>query len=327
MKPTKSGHSRRAVLQSMFAAPLVLHAPGAWGKSDYPDRPIRLVMTLPAGTSADVMARFIAEKLQAELGQAVWVDNRPGASSNIGYQAASTAPADGYTLLYGLLSVILNQYLFKTLPYKPADFTPIIHLLDVPFVLVVRADSPYRTAQELLDAAKADPDKLTYSSYGLGSANHVAVLQMLQSTGARMIHVPYKDGGLNDLLGGRIDCSLDVTATTIPHIASGALRPLVVSTRQRLEELPNVPTFEEARLGAPLYSWNGIFARAGTPPEIINRLSSALQTITARDDFRRKVKEFLQIPQGGTPEEFASFLAQDSDNWAPIIAKAGIRIE
>ena len=139
MKPTKSGHSRRAVLQSMFAAPLVLHAPGAWGKSDYPDRPIRLVMTLPAGTSADVMARFIAEKLQAELGQAVWVDNRPGASSNIGYQAASTAPADGYTLLYGLLSVILNQYLFKTLPYKPSDFTPIIHLLDVPFVLVVRA--------------------------------------------------------------------------------------------------------------------------------------------------------------------------------------------
>jgi tripartite-type tricarboxylate transporter receptor subunit TctC len=327
VKSTDPGYSRRAVLQSLLAAPLVLNASGALGNAGYPDRPIRLVMTLPAGTSADVMARFIAERLGTELGRPVWVDNRPGASSNIGYQAAATAPADGYTLLYGLLSVILNQHLFKSLPFKPSDFTPIIHLLDVPFVLVVRADSPYRTAQELFDAAKANPEKLTYASYGLGSANHVAVLQMLQVSGASMVHVPYKDGGLNDLLGGRIDCSLDVTATTIPHITSGALRPLVVSTRQRLEELPNVPTFEEARLGVPLYSWNGMFARAGTPPEIVNRLSSALQTITAKDDFRKKVKEFLQIPRGGTPEEFASFLKQDSDNWGGIVAKAGIRID
>jgi tripartite-type tricarboxylate transporter receptor subunit TctC len=327
MKSTDRGYSRRAVLKSLFAAPLVLNAPAALGNAGYPDRPIRLVMTLPAGTSADVMARFIADRLGAELGRPIWVDNRPGASSNIGYQAAATAPADGYTLLYGLLSVILNQHLFKSLPFKPSDFTPIIHLLDVPFVLVVRADSPYRTVQELFDAAKANPDKLTYASYGLGSANHVAVLQMLQVSGASMVHVPYKDGGLNDLLGGRIDCSLDVTATTIPHITSGALRPLVVSTRQRLEELPDVPTFEEARLGVPLYSWNGIFARAGTPPEITSRLSSALQTITARDDFRKKVKEFLQIPRGGTPKEFESFLTQDSENWGRIVAKAGIRID
>jgi tripartite-type tricarboxylate transporter receptor subunit TctC len=326
VKSTHPGYSRRVVLQSLLAAPLVLKAPAALG-AGYPDRPIRLVMTLPAGTSADVMARFIADRLGAELGRPIWVDNRPGASSNIGYQAAATAPADGYTLLYGLLSVILNQHLFKSLPFKPSDFTPIIHLLDVPFVLVVRADSPYRTVQELFDAAKANPDKLTYASYGLGSANHVAVLQMLQVSGASMVHVPYKDGGLNDLLGGRIDCSLDVTATTIPHITSGALRPLVVSTRQRLEELPDVPTFEEARLGVPLYSWNGIFVRAGTPPEITSRLSSALQTITARDDFRKKVKEFLQIPRGGTPKEFESFLTQDSENWGRIVAKAGIRID
>nr|WP_249158136.1 tripartite tricarboxylate transporter substrate binding protein [Bradyrhizobium jicamae] len=273
------------------------------------------------------MARFIAEKLHAELGQAVWVDNRPGASSNIGYQAAAAAPADGNTLLYGLLSVMLNPHLFKSVPYKPSDFTPIIHLLDVPFVLVVRADSPYRTVEELLQGAKTDADKLTYPSYGLGSANHVAMLQILQTADAKMVHVPYKDGGLNDLLGGRLDCSLDVTATIIPHIQSGALRPLVVSTRQRLEELPDVRTFEEARLGVPLYSWNGIFARAGTPPEITSRLSSALQTITTGDDFRKKVKEFLQIPRGGTPDEFTAFLKQDSDNWGRIVAKAGIQIE
>lgn len=327
MKSKDREYSRRTVLRSLLAAPMVLTGTRAFAKGGWPDRPIRLVMTLPAGTSADTMARFIAEKLHAELGQPIWVDNRPGASSNIGYQAAASAPADGYTLLYGLLSVILNPHLFKSVPFKPSDFTPIIHLLDVPFVLVVRADSPYGTVQDLLQAAKAEPDKLTYPSYGLGSANHVAMLQMLQATDARMIHVPYKDGGLNDLLGGRLDCSLDVTATTIPHIQSGALRPLVVSTRQRLEELPDVPTFEEARLGVPLYSWNGIFARAGTPPEIAGRLSSALQTITTGDDFRKKVKEFLQIPRGGTPEEFTAFLKQDSDNWGRIVAKAGIQIE
>ena len=160
-----AGHSRRAVLQSMLAAPLVLKASAAFGNT-YPTRPIRLIMTLPAGTSADTMARFIADRLQADLGQPVVVDNRPGASSNIGHQAASNAPADGYTLLYGLLSLIINPYLFKTVPYKPSDFTPVIRLLDAPFVLVVRANSPYRTVQDLLAAAKANPDKLTYPSYG-----------------------------------------------------------------------------------------------------------------------------------------------------------------
>ena len=227
MKSTDRGCSRCTVLRSLLASPMVLTGTAAFAKGSWPDRPIRLVMTLPAGTSADTMARFIAEKLHGEPGQPMWVDNRPGASSNIGYQAAATAPADGYTLLYGLLSVILNPHLFKSVPFKPSDFTPIIHLLDVPFV---RADSPYRTVQDLLQAAKANPDKLTYPSYGLGSANHVAMLQMLQATDAKMIHVPYKDGGLNDLLGGRLDCSLDVTASTIPHIQSGALRPSGIST-------------------------------------------------------------------------------------------------
>jgi tripartite-type tricarboxylate transporter receptor subunit TctC len=310
----------------MFAAPLVLKASAAFGNT-YPTRPIRLIMTLPAGTSADTMARFIADRLQADLGQPVVVDNRPGASSNIGYQTASMAAADGYTLLYGLLSVILNPYLFKTVPYKPNDFTPVIHLLDAPFVLVVRADSPYRTVQDLLAAAKANPDKLTYPSYGPGSANHVAVLQILQVTGATMIHVPYKDGGMNDLLGGRLDCSLDVTAMAISHIAAGTLRALAVSSNQRLEELPDVPTFEEARLGVPLYSWNGIFARTGTPPEVVNRLSTALRAITAKNDFRKKVKEFVQIPRGGTPEEFATFISKEEQNWSSIVAKADLQIQ
>jgi tripartite-type tricarboxylate transporter receptor subunit TctC len=320
-----SAHSRRAVLQSMVAAPLVMKASAVFGDT-YPTRPIRIVMTLPAGTSADTMARFIADRLQSDLGQPVIVDNRPGASSNIGHQTASSAAADGYTLLYGLLSLVINPYLFKTIPYKPSDFKPVIHLLDAPFVFVVRADSPFRTVHDLLAFAKENPDKLTYPSYGPGSPNHVAVLQLLQVTGASMVHVPYRDGGMSDLLGGRMDCSLDVTAMAINHIAAGTLRPLAVSSNQRLDELPGVPTLEEERLGLPLYSWNGIFARTGTPPDVVDRLSTALRAITVKDDFRKKVKEFVQIPRGGTPEEFAAFISKEEQNWSRIIAKANLQI-
>jgi tripartite-type tricarboxylate transporter receptor subunit TctC len=286
------------------------------------------VVTLPAGTSADVMARFVAERLARDLGQPVVVDNRPGASSIIGAQAVASAPADGYTLLYGLApSISLNPHLYRKLPYKASDFTPITHLLDVPFVLVVRANAPYRSAQELFHAARTRPGKLSYASYGEGSPNHVAVLQMLQTTGATMTHVPYKDGGLNDVLGGQVDCSLEVTAMAMQHIAAGKLRPLAVSARTRLDKLPDVPTLQEANLGAPLYSWNGLFAPASTPPEVIARLATAMQDITARPDFRQKVLDFTQVPRGGTPAEFAAFLTRDSENWGLVVARAGIRID
>ncbi|HSV52804.1 MAG TPA: tripartite tricarboxylate transporter substrate binding protein, partial [Burkholderiaceae bacterium] len=320
MNPTRTHASRRTALRYLSAVPVALGTSLAWAQAGYPSRPIRLVVTLPAGTSADVMARFIGERISRELAQPVIVDNRPGASSIIGAQAVAAAPADGYTLLYGLApSISLNPHLYKKLPYKAADFVPIIHLLDVPFVLVVRADSPYRTAQDLFNAAKAQPDKLSYPSYGEGSPNHVAVLQMLQAAGGSMTHVPYKDGGLNDLLGGLVDCSLEVTAMAMQHIASGRLRPLAVSARSRLDKLPDVRTLQELNLGAPLYSWNGVFAPAGTPPEVVSRLAAVLQDITARADFRQKVQDFTQVPRGGTPAEFAAFLAKDSENWGRVV--------
>jgi tripartite-type tricarboxylate transporter receptor subunit TctC len=332
MKNASAGASRRLILQGMagtLASSLTtIAAPAAFSQSGYPNRVIRMVVTLPAGTSADAMARFISEQLASDLGQPVIVDNRPGASSTIGTRAVAAEPADGHTLLYGLAPALsLNPHLFKNLPYKPSDFTPISHILDVPFVLVVPASSPYRTVQDLFGAAKATPDKLQYPSYGVGSPNHVAMLQMLEKTGASMIHVPYRDGGLNDLLGGRLDCSLDVTAMAMPHVAAGTLRALVVSTPDRLAVLPNVPTFGDLQLGEPLFSWNGLFVRSGTAPEIVARLASAMQRITARADFQQKVADFVQVPRGGTPGQFAEFLARDLDNWGKIIARANIRLD
>ena len=322
------GSERRAVLRQMFGAGLALSFPIAGAQGGYPSKAIRMVVTLPAGTSPDVMARFIGERLARELGQPVIVDNRPGASSIIGAQAVASAAADGYTLLYGLApSISLNPHLYKKLPYKVSDFTPIIHLLDVPFVLVVRADSPYRGVHDLLHAAKAKPGKLTYASYGEGSPNHVAVLQLLQAAGATMTHVPYKDGGLNDVLGGQVDCSLEVTAMAMPHIQSGRLRPLVVSARSRLDRLPDVATLPELNLGEPLYSWNGLFAPAGTPPEVLARLATVMQDVASRADFRQKVLDFSQVPRGGTPAEFAAFLAKDSQAWGQVVTRNNIRID
>ena len=274
------------------------------------------------------MARFVAERAGRELGQPIVVDNRPGASSIIGAQAVATAPADGYTLLYGLApSFSLNPHLFRKLPYKTADFVPIIHLLDVPFVLVVRADAPHRSARDLMQAAKAQPGTLSYSSYGEGSPNHVAVLQMLQVHGATMTHVPYKDGGLPDVVAGRVDSALEVTAMAMPHIQSGKLRPLAVSARERLPQWPDVPTLAELNFGAPLYSWNGVFAPAGTPPEVVQRIATVLQGIAAGPEFRQKVLDFTQVPIGGTPKDFAAFLARDSEAWGKVITGSHIRLE
>lgn len=326
-----SGHtvSRRSALRGLAAAGLSTFGCSClWSQTPYPSRPIRLVVTLPAGTSADAMARFIAERAGRELGQPVIVDNRPGASSIIGAQAVATAPADGYTLLYGLApSISLNPHLFKKLPYKASDFIPIIHLLDVPFVWIVRADSPYRNLRDLLQAAKAQPGTLSYASYGEGSPNHVAVLQILQSNGATMTHVPYKDGGLMDIVAGRVDSALEVTAMAMPHIQTGKLRPLAVSARERLPQLPDVPTLAELNFGPPLYSWNGIFALTGTPPEVVQRLAGVMQGIASSPAYRQKVMDFTQVPVGGTPKEFAAFLAKDSDAWGKVILRSNIRIE
>jgi tripartite-type tricarboxylate transporter receptor subunit TctC len=320
--------TRRHVLQLLSAAPLAMALPMAAAQTNYPSKLIRIVVTLPAGSSPDVMTRFIGERLTKELGQPVIVENRPGASSIIGAQSVAAAPADGYTLLCGLApSISLNPHLFRKLPYKVSDFVPIIHLLDVPFVLVVRADSPYHTVQDLFHAAKANPGKLTYASYGEGSPNHVAVLQLLHTVGATMTHIPYKDGGLNDLIGGQVDCSLEVTAMAVAQIQAGKLRPLVVSADARIPKLPDVPTFAEANLGAPLYSWNGLFAPAGTPPEVLARLSSVMQGIASRPDFRQKVLDFSQVPRGGTAPEFAAFLARDSKAWGEVVARNNIRID
>jgi len=317
--------SRRAA--SVFALAALVSG-SVFAQTPYPTKPVRLVVATPAGTSPDVSARFIAERLTRDLGQPVLVDNKPGASSIIGADAVAKAPADGYTLFYGTAPAIsLNPHLFTKLPYKPSDFVPIIHLVDVNFVLSVRADSPYKSVEDVLQAAKRQPGKLTYSSHGEGTPNHVAMLELLQKTGATMTHVPYKDGGIMDVMSGVVDWTFAASADAIPQIKGGKLRALAVSAKGRMSSLPGIPALSEGYPGSQLYSWNGILAPRGTPAAVVDRLSVALQKIIASSDFQKYTAEAGLVPAGGAPGEFGAFLAKDFENWGAIVKRNGIRLD
>jgi tripartite-type tricarboxylate transporter receptor subunit TctC len=320
-----SAFSRRTA--SLLVAASFL-AGAVYAQTPYPTKPVRLVVATPAGTSPDVSARFIAERLTRDLGQPVLVDNKPGASSIIGADAVAKAPADGYTLFYGTAPAIsLNPHLFTKLPYKPSDFVPIIHLVDVNFVLSVRADSPYKSVEDVLQAAKRQPGKLTYSSHGEGTPNHVAMLELLQKTGATMTHVPYKDGGIMDVMSGVVDWTFAASADAIPQIKGGKLRALAVSAKGRMSSLPGIPALSEGYPGSQLYSWNGILAPRGTPAAVVDRLSVALQKIIASSDFQKYTAEAGLVPAGGAPGEFGAFLAKDFENWGAIVKRNGIRLD
>ena len=224
--------SRRTV--SLLAAALLLCG-SVFAQTPFPTKPVRLVVTLPAGSSPDVMARFVAERLSRDLGQPVIVENKPGASSIIGTDAVAKAPADGYTLLFAnSSSVSINPHLLPRLPYKPSDFVPVVHLVNVPIVLVIRADSPYRSLDDLVQAARQQPNKLNYASYGGGTQTHLAAVQLTQRTGTTMTHVPYKDGGVSDVVGGAVDWTFATPNIALPHINAGKLRALAVSANRRL---------------------------------------------------------------------------------------------
>ena len=322
----RSAVSRRAA--SLLAAAALL-APPAFAQAPFPSKPVRLVVTLPAGSSPDVLARFVGERLSREIGQPVIVENKPGASSIIGTDAVAKAPADGYTLLFALSSsVSINPHLFSKLPYKASDFVPIAHLVNVPIVLVVRESSPYKSINDLLQAARQQPGVLNYASYGEGTQTHLAAVELLKRTGTSFTHVPYKDGGFMDVIGGAVDWTFATPNIALAHIKGGKLRALAVSANARLPGLPGVPTVSEVLPGMEsLESWNGILAPRGSAPEVVDRLSAAFQKIAASSEFRKKALELDLIPAGGTQEDFRSFLAKDFDKWGAVVKRNGIHLD
>ena len=331
--------TRRGFLASAIAATLTVAtlaaaitlAPPAAQASDWPNRPISLVVPFPPGGTTDVIARALAEQLTAKLGQPVVVENKPGAGATLGAEQVANARKDGNTLLMGAVHHTIATSVYKKLGYDfQKDFAPITTVAMVPNVLVVSASSPVTSIPELVAAAKAQPDKATYGSNGNGTAQHLIGTRFIEQTGAPLTHVPYRGSGpiTVDLLGGQIMMSFDTVTPVLPHIKAGKLRPLAVTTATRASVLPEVPTMAEAGLpGFDIGTWFGVLAPAGTPEPVVARLSKEMTAIIHSDDFRRRMAEVGAEPIGNSPAEMAAQIDADTKRFAVLVREGKVAIE
>ena len=296
----------------------------------YPSKAVRMIVPYPPGGGNDTLARLFAAKLSDRLGQQFVVENRPGAGAMIGTEAAAKSAPDGYTILLSSIAThALSPNLYSRVPYDPVkDFAPITLLGIAPTVLVVNADLPAKTLQELINLAKKQ--QLAYASGGNGTPPHINAEVFKSVAGIDLLHVAYKGGGpaLVDLMAGRVQAMLDTAASAMPHVRSGKLRALAISAPRRSPELPDLPTFAEA--GLPQYdtnAWYSMHAPAGTPPDIVRRLNAELVAILKDPEILARFKQLATDPVGNSPEEFAAFVRAELDKYARIIKAAGIKLD
>jgi tripartite-type tricarboxylate transporter receptor subunit TctC len=321
--------SRRALLVSFFfAVPLLLGAGAVQAQGTYPSRPIKLVVPYPPGGGVDTAARIISQPLAERLGQPIVIENKPGASGAIGTTMAAREKPDGYTLLLGSTGPHgLDPHLYKRLDYDPIkDFNFIALVYNAPTFLVVPTNSPFKTAQELVAYAKANPGKLNYGSSGIGSGQNIGVSLLMNAAGFNAVHVPYKGTGPMEtaLIAGQIDFSVDMP-TCLPFVQAGKLRVLGVASKGRNPALPEVPTLDE--LGIPgVYASNyyGLLGPANMPKEIVDRLNKEVNAILQTEKTRDRVVKMGVEPGKGTPEEFRAFAEADLKRYGELFTKIGV---
>ncbi len=315
-----------AAAMSIFL-PLTGHAQDKW-----PTQAITFVVPYPPGGPTDVMARLLSVPLSTKLGVSVVVENKAGASGNIGTAQVARAKPDGYTILLAASgNMTINKVIFKDLAYDPVkDFAPITQISKFPLVLEVKADSKIKTLQEFIDYAKANPTKVTFGSAGSGSPQHLGPELLKKVTGAPMQHVPYKGAGpaANDLLGGQIFSMCDITAGSMKYIQSGLLRPIAVTTATRSPVLPDVPTMDEAGVkGFDFFAWHGISAPANTPVAIIDIYNKTLLEIFKDPDFRKKWEAIGSEIVAGTPQQFADLIDSESIRLGALVKDLNIQLD
>ncbi|MDM0089252.1 MULTISPECIES: tripartite tricarboxylate transporter substrate binding protein [unclassified Variovorax] len=293
----------------------------------YPTKPIRLVVPFSAGGSVDMVARMVGSKLGDSMGQPVLVDNRAGASGNIGMDFVAKSPADGYTLLMASAALTANMHLYAKMSFDPLkDLQPIIRVADQPSVLVVHPSLGVKNVQELIALARSKPGKLSFGSAGLGSAQQIAAEIFMMKTGTKMLHVPYKGGApaLADLVGGQIDLMFETSPTATPFVASGKLIGLAVTTPKRVSTLPELPTVAEAGVpGYEAYTWLGVVAPAGTPKAVVEKLNAEIKKAMT-PEFRAELTKINLIPIGDTSADFTAFVKADSAFYANVVKQARI---
>jgi tripartite-type tricarboxylate transporter receptor subunit TctC len=301
----------------------------AAASAQYPNKPLKLIVPFPPGGSTDILARALAQKLSEGLAQPVVIDNRPGAGGSIGSEAAAKAAPDGYTIMMGHLGTLaVNAAIYKHLPYDPVkSFAPVSLMAIVPSVLVVNNALLVSSAAELIAYAKKNPGKLAYGSAGSGSTSHLTTEYFKLATGIDVLHVPYKGVGpmLTDLVSGQLSMGLNGAPAVMPHVTSGRLKALAVSSLTRLPSLPDIPTLDEAGVkGFDANGWYGIVAPAGTPREIVLRLNAEIRRALDTAELRARLDAEGAIPAAGTPEAFAAFIASEIARWGEVVARAKI---
>ena len=306
----------------------------AWsqGADGYPSHPIRIVVPFTPGGSTDVLARAIGQELTRAWGQAVVIDNLPGAGGSIGADKVAKAPPDGYTLLMGHIGTLaVNPSLYPRLPYNPVkDFAPVAWVARVPNVLVVHPSVPARTLQELVALAKAKPGSLNYGSGGNGSAANLATEYLKLQTGTSMVHIPYRGTApaVTDLLGGQLQLMFTGLPALVGPIKAGQLRALAVSSPQRLDALPDVPTVAESGYkGFEADQWYGVVAPAGTPPAIIARLNAQINQALSAPELKQRLAAEGAIATPQPPEVFGKLIASEIARWKPVIGSGRVKVQ
>jgi tripartite-type tricarboxylate transporter receptor subunit TctC len=320
---------KRRELLTYGAAALSVAGHPVFAQGKYPQRPVTLVVPTPPGGSTDFTARLIVEPLTRALGQPVIVDNRPGASGNIGNQFVARAKPDGYTLLVAYSGYqVGNPHLFKDAGWDPIkDFAPVAMVTRAPQVFAIHHALPVNSLQELIAYAKKNPGKLNYASSGNGSIQHIAGELFKQLTGTFITHIPYRGSGpaVQDLLAGTVDLHITTPASVVSHIKSGRLRALAVTSAKRLPSLPDVPTATEAGLkGYDLDSWFALYAPAGTPAAIVQQLNAEVNKILQMPEVRKKAEDSGTSVEAFTPTQLGEFTRKELDYWGGVIKSAKI---
>lgn len=324
--------TRRALCTTLAAAALAAAPLAALAQAWPAGKPITYLVAFPPGGTTDILARLIADRLGPALGTTIVVENKAGAAGSVGSEQVARAPADGYTLLGGTISShAINVHLYPKLGYDPVgSFTPVTLIGTNPLVLVVKADSPYKTLADVIAAAKAGKP-ITAASAGNGTSQHMSLELFKHKLGARQItHIPYKGSGpaLQDTMGGQVDLLFDTTVAAQAHIDGGRLRPLAVTSSKRLSTLPSVPTISEAGIpGFEVVSWQAIFVPAKTPAPVVSRLNGEIGRILATPDMQERLTKLGMLSQPMTTEQIQGFQKAEIAKWGEVVKAANIRID
>ncbi|QIL74092.1 tripartite tricarboxylate transporter substrate binding protein (plasmid) [Diaphorobacter sp. HDW4B] len=332
MKDRKLRGTRRTLLKmcvvgTALVASMTGHVQAA---GNYPTKPIRLVVPFAAGGTTSILARMLADRMGASMGQPMVVDNRPGAGGNVGMDHVAKSEADGYTLLMGPIGMAINPALYAKMTFDPIkDLAPIGLYAGVPNLLVVHPSVPATNVKELIDYAKSNPGKLNYASNGNGTSSHLAAEMLKAAAHVDIPHVPYKGGGpaMQDLIGGQVQMLFDQMPAVLPQVDGGRVRALGVSSLQRSAAAKDIPAISETLPGFDMTVWFGFLAPAGTPADIVKKLNAEMLKAIQAPDFQTQLAKMGVTPMPGSPEEFGKFIASETKRWAQIVKTSGAKLD